>query len=79
MTTSVKIDNIFATDVWFTETKLYVRLSDDREIAVPLSWFPSLQKATESERKNWRFIGKGLGIHWEQLDEDISVKGLLKI
>jgi Protein of unknown function (DUF2442) len=44
---------------------------------VPLAWYPRLMHATESERKNWRLIGNGYGIHWEDLDEDISVEGLL--
>lgn len=79
MTTSVKIDNILATAVWFETTKLFVRLSDGGEIATPLSWFPILQKATDEQRKNWRFISKGRGIHWEDLDEDISIAGLLKL
>ena len=44
---------------------------------VPLAWYPRLMHATESERENWRLIGNGYGIHWEDLDEDISVEGLL--
>ncbi|MCF8371484.1 MAG: DUF2442 domain-containing protein [Bacteroidales bacterium] len=54
-----------------------LRLEDGRELAVPLAWFPTLNKATEPELKNWRFIGGGEGIHWEDLDEDILVEGLL--
>jgi hypothetical protein len=52
-------------------------LSDGRVISVPLEWFPALRKATAKQRNNWRLIGKGVGIHWEDLDEDISVEGLL--
>jgi Protein of unknown function (DUF2442) len=78
MTTSIKIDNISATKVWFDKDKLVVQLSDGRELATPLSWFPTLMKATEKQKLNWRFIGKGKGIHWEDLDEDISIAGLLK-
>ncbi len=48
-----------------------------RVLSVPLAWFPRLLKATTMERNNWRLIGKGQGIHWEDLDEDISVEGLL--
>jgi hypothetical protein len=55
-----------------------IRLLDGREISVPLEWFPKLRDATEAERKKWRLIGKGVGIHWEELDEDISVDALLK-
>lgn len=68
-----------AVKLWFTEDKIYVLLSDDREIAVPLKWFPRLFNATEKQRNNWRLIGKGIGIHWEDVDEDLSVKDLLSI
>jgi len=56
---------------------LYVQLSDGREVGVPLEWFPSLRDATADQRANWRLIGRGIGIHWEELDEDLSVEGLL--
>ena len=69
--------NALASKVWFTEDMLYVLLSDGREIGVPLLWFPKLRKASEKQLKNWRFIGKGIGIHWEDLDEDLSVSALL--
>jgi hypothetical protein len=52
-------------------------LNDGRSIAVPLGWFPRLEHASPHERKNWRLIGNGEGIHWEDIDEDISVEGLL--
>lgn len=57
---------------------MHVQLSDGREISVPLEWFPRLRDASEKQRKDWRLIGKGVGIHWEQLDEDISVEALLR-
>jgi len=60
-----------------TEDTLSVDLSDSRTISVPLAWFPRLAHATQEERHNWRLIGKGQGIHWEDIDEDISVEGLL--
>ena len=60
-----------------TEDTLTVELSDGRTLSVPLAWFPRLSHATTEERRNWRLIGKGHGIHWEDLDEDISVEGLL--
>lgn len=63
--------------VQITEDTLTVDLSDGRTISVPLVWFPRLVHATQDERKNWRLIGKGQGIHWEDIDEDISVEGLL--
>jgi hypothetical protein len=60
-----------------TDDVLTVELSDGRSISVPLAWFPRLTFATPKERSNWRLIGKGEGIHWDDLDEDISVEGLL--
>ena len=66
-----------AESVTVTENTLSVDLSDGRTISVPLAWFPRLQHASPEERKNWKLIGKGRGIHWEEIDEDISVEGLL--
>ena len=66
-----------AEDVNMTNDSLIVDLSDGRTISVPLEWFPRLLHATPEERKNWRLIGKGHGIHWEDIDEDISVEGLV--
>ena len=66
-----------AGEVTVTEDTLTVELSDGRTIAVPLAWYPRLIHATKKERGNWRLIGKGQGIHWPDLDEDISVEGLL--
>lgn len=60
-----------------TKDTLSVDLSDGRTIAVSLAWYPRLTYASESEQNNWRLIGKGYGIHWEDFDEDISVEGLL--
>ena len=58
---------------------IHVRLLDGREISVPLEWFPKLRDATAAQRKNWRLIGGGYGIHWEDLDEDISIAELLAV
>ena len=74
---AVKMEIPYAVDVHITEDTLSVDLSDGRSIAVPLGWYPRLELATPKERKNWRLIGNGLGIHWEDIDEDISVEGLL--
>lgn len=63
--------------VTVTEDTLQVELSDGRTISAPLAWYPRLLHATKEERGNWRLIGKGRGIHWNDLDEDISVEGLL--
>jgi hypothetical protein len=56
---------------------LIVDLEDGRTITVPIGWYPRILYGTEKERKNWRLIGKGVGIHWPDLDEDISVDNLL--
>ncbi|PXW82678.1 uncharacterized protein DUF2442 [Nitrosomonas sp. Nm84] len=66
-----------AMDVHVSEDTLSVELSDGRTISVPIDWYPRLTHATEQERSSWRIIGKGHGIHWEDLDEDISVGNLL--
>ena len=60
-----------------TDDALVVDLTDGRTITVPIAWFPRLAHGTEQERANWRLIGKGEGIHWQDLDEDISVESLL--
>lgn len=73
--TSYKSSN--AVDIWFDQLKMFVRLDDGREVAIPLEWFPKLRDATEKQKANWRLIGGGEGIHWEDLDEDILVEGLL--
>ncbi len=72
-----KSENVLASNVWFTKDMLYVLLQDGREIGVPLLWFPRLRKASEEQLKDWRLIGNGIGIHWESIDEDISVSALL--
>jgi hypothetical protein len=60
-----------------TEEALVVDLVDGRTITVPLAWYPRLAHGSPTERSRWRFIGEGEGIHWPELDEDISVDGLL--
>ena len=66
-----------ATDVRFDKKNVHVRLKDGREISVPLEWFPRLRGASPKQRKNWRLVGKGIGIHWPELDEDLSIDGLI--
>ena len=66
-----------ATSVVVTSDELTVDLVDGRTVSVPLSWYPRLVHASENERNNWRLIGYGEGIHWPDLDEDISVEDLL--
>lgn len=74
---AVEIEMPDAENIVVTADTLSVDLSDGRTISVPVSWYPRLLHATPKERKNWRLIGKGQGIHWEDVDEDISVAGLL--
>ena len=76
-TLAVEIRIPEALNVLLTDDTLSVDLSDGRSISVPIAWFPRLLHSTEQERNNWRFIGKGQGIHWEDIDEDISIEGLL--
>jgi Protein of unknown function (DUF2442) len=64
-------------NVSFSEDTMTVRFSDGREIAVPLSYFPRLQAGSAAERNEWSLIGRGLGLHWEALDEDLSVENIL--
>ena len=77
-TLTKKPETVFANDVWFEDSKLYVRLTDGREIGVPIDWYPRLRDASEEDLNNWRFIGHGQGIHWEALDEDLSVASFLR-
>jgi hypothetical protein len=64
--------------VEISEDALTVDLADGRRLAVPLAWFPRLLHATEEQRKNWELLGDGEGIHWPEIDEDLSVAGLLR-
>jgi hypothetical protein len=71
-------ENIRARDVRVTEDSLTVRLVDGRSISAPLEWYPRLHRATPEERANWRLIGDGHGIHWPDVDEDISTIMLIE-
>ncbi len=64
--------------VMFTKDTLSVSLRDGRTISVPLAWYPRLLNASAAERKNWRVAGGGYGIHWSDIDEDLSTEGLLR-
>jgi hypothetical protein len=66
-----------ATNVHCDSTILRVTLADGREISAPMEWFPRLRDATPDQRAHWRLIGRGEGIHWQDIDEDISVNSLL--
>ncbi len=66
-----------AQNIRFEKHMVNIELSDGRIIGIPLEWFPKLRDANEKQRENWRLIGKGIGIHWEDIDEDILVETLL--
>jgi len=66
-----------AVNVIFSDDKMNIFLDDGRELSIPLEWFPSLRNATLNQLNNWRFIGNGEGIHWDDIDEDILVENLL--
>ena len=64
--------------VYFTRESLVVDLMDGRTISVPLAWYPRLLKATPKQRTHWEICGGGYGIHWSEIDEDLSTEGLLR-
>lgn len=67
-----------AVDVIPADDGFNVTLQDGRRLWIPYSWFPRLESATPSQRANWELIGSGVGIHWPDIDEDLSVAGLLR-
>ena len=78
MPTLVDKSEALAVEVACSDDALTVVLDDGRTVSVPLVWFPRLLNATQKRRKAWEFIGGGIGIHWEAIDEDISVASLLR-
>ncbi len=78
MSTSVPSTDPRATAVAVTDDELTVQLADGRSISVPLAWFPRLLHASAAERQNFRLIGNGVGLLWPDVDEDLSVEGLLR-
>ncbi|HJW85919.1 MAG TPA: DUF2442 domain-containing protein [Candidatus Brocadiaceae bacterium] len=66
-----------ATKIWFDNENMWVALTDGRQLSIPLPYFPRLLHATPEQRNNYELSGGGTGIHWEEIDEDISVPGLL--
>ena len=78
MSTLVESNEATAVDVSCTSDGLSVVLNDGRMVTVPLAWFPRLLEATPKQREQWEFIGGGIGIHWEAIDEDILVASLLQ-
>ena len=66
-----------AIGVWFDAEMMHLSLHDGRCLSVPIAWFPRLRTATPAQRERWELIGQGIGIHWPDIDEDLSVAGLL--
>ena len=78
MPTLVESSEALAVEVSCSDDSLIVVLDDGRTVSVPLVWFPRLLAATPQQRKDWESIGGGIGMHWEAIDEDISVASLLQ-
>ena len=78
MSSLVEKTEALAVEVSFSNDALSVGLSGGRVVSVPLVWFPRLADAKPEERSDWELLGGGIGIHWEQIDEDISVESLLR-
>jgi len=78
MTISERLTDERVTDVHSTDDTLIVELMDGRTISVPLAWYPRLANGTPEQRANWQASAGGLGIHWPELDEDLSTAGLLR-
>jgi hypothetical protein len=78
MRISVESGEVLAVDVSCSDDSLIVALDDGRTVSVPLVWFPRLLAATPQQRRDWESIGGGIGMHWEAIDEDISVASLLQ-
>ncbi|RRA98799.1 DUF2442 domain-containing protein [Larkinella rosea] len=77
MDTATLLKSLKVTAVWFDTEKVYFDLTDGKTIGSPLSWFPRLNKASDSQRQNWRLVAGGYGVHWEEIDEDLSAEGML--
>lgn len=77
MSTLITERDVFAQSVRFADDAFIVSLDDGRELSIPLAWYPRLLHGTQAERDKFELIGDGEGIHWPDLDEDISVDGLL--
>lgn len=78
MSTLVVETHALAENVEFTNDDMIVSLVDGRKIIVPLVWFPRLANATRNQLENYELLGDGEGIHWPEMDEDLSVSGLLR-
>ena len=78
MSSSAQATDIRVSDARFEADSLVVDLMDGRTISVPVAWFPRLLNASDDQRANWEVAGGGFGLHWPDIDEDLSVEGLLR-
>ena len=78
MNISTRVADERVADVRFEDDRLIVDLADGRTIAVPVAWYPRLADATPTQRARWEIAGGGFGIHWPDIDEDLSTEGLLR-
>lgn len=74
---STLVSEVRAVKVWFDDDNIWLGLEDGRQVSTPLAFYPRLLNATKEQRENYEFIGPGIGIHWEDLDEDLSVEGIV--
>jgi hypothetical protein len=77
MSTLAESNSQIATEVFFTDDQICVVLADGREVRTPLEFYPSLKNATKKQRENFQLIGLGTGIHWPDIDEDLSIEGVV--
>jgi hypothetical protein len=77
MNTAVQTQEVRIRDIAVTEDTITAQLMDGRTISVPLSWSWRLSEATAEQRDNWKLIGDGIGVHWPDIDEDVSAEGML--
>jgi len=74
---STLVSEVRAVKVWFDDDNIWLGLEDGRQVSAPLAFYPRLLNATKGQRENYELIGPGIGIHWEDLDEDLSVEGIV--
>jgi len=74
---STLVYEVRALKVWFDDDNIWLGLEDGRQVSAPLAFYPRLLNGTKEQRENYEFIGPGIGIHWEDLDEDLSVEGIV--
>jgi len=77
MSTSERVSEPLAIGLEVTDDELIVSLADGRKLSVPIAWYPRLANATPEQRRKWEMIGPGVGFHWPDVDEDLSVEGML--